>query len=83
MHPLVTMSDEIEIKLVDKRVVQRYVRKGRLDEKEYERHLKSLPDLAEQAVPIKAALDSEALDDLDEDDDETPPDAGPEAVREG
>ncbi len=83
MHPLVTMADSIETKLIDKRVVQRYLKKGRVDEKEYERHLKALPDLSEQAVPIEAALDSEALDDLDEDDDETPPDAGPEAVRVG
>ncbi len=56
------MPDEIDRKLVDKRVVQRYVKKGRLDEKDYEKHLKSLPDLADQAVPIESDLD----EDLDE-----------------
>lgn len=50
------MSD-IENKLVDKRVAQRYVRKGLLDEKEYERHLKGLEDLAEQAVPVESEME--------------------------
>jgi pantothenate kinase len=62
------MPDDIDTKLIDKRVVQRYLKKGRVDEKDYERHLKALPDLAEHAVAIEAALDSEALDDEDEDD---------------
>ena len=60
------MSDEIDRKLVDKRVVQRSLKKGRLEEKDYEKHLKSLPDLADQAVPIESDLD----DDMDEDEDE-------------
>ncbi len=51
------MAEDIERKLIDKRVVQRYLRKGRLDEKDYEKHLKALPDLAEQAVPIESDLD--------------------------
>jgi thiamine-phosphate pyrophosphorylase len=42
----VTMADDIDRKLADKRVVQRYLKKGQLDGKEYEKHLKSLPDLA-------------------------------------
>ncbi|HEU4382302.1 MAG TPA: hypothetical protein VFR85_02270 [Anaeromyxobacteraceae bacterium] len=50
------MSD-IENKLVDKRVAQRYLRKGLLDEKEYERHLKSLEDLADQAVPVESEME--------------------------
>ena len=79
MHPLVTMSDQIDNKLLDKRVVQRYLKKNRVDEKDYERHLKSLPDLAESAVPMEAALDSEAVDDLDDEDDDA--DEGP--VQEG
>ena len=69
------MPDDIERRLVDKRVVQRYLKKGRLDEKDYERHLKSLPDLADRAVPIESNLDSEAVDDEIEDTGATP-DAG-------
>ena len=53
------MSDEIDHKLIDKRVVQRYIRRGRLDEKDYERHLKSLPDLLDQAVPVVSSLDDD------------------------
>jgi hypothetical protein len=47
---------EFENKLVDKRVAQRYVRKGVVDEKEHEKYLKSLPDLADQAVPVEASM---------------------------
>ena len=50
------MSD-IENKLVDKRVADRYLRKGQLDEKEYERHLKSLKDLADDAVPVESEME--------------------------
>jgi hypothetical protein len=61
------MADEIDRKLLDKRVAHRYVRKGLLDEKDWEKHLKSLPDVAAQAVPVESDLDQ---DDLDEDEPE-------------
>ena len=76
------MPDETDRKLLDKRVAQRYIKKGRLDEKEWEKHLKGLPDLAGQAVPVESDLDDD-LDDLDDDEelDEapqgTPPSPGP------
>ena len=60
------MSDDIDRKLLDKRVAQGYIKKGRLDEKEWEKHLKSLPDLAAQAVPVESDLDDDDLDDLDD-----------------
>lgn len=69
------MADPIENKLVDKRVSQRYLRKGVLDEKEYEKHLKALPDLADQALTIEASMDGDFLDD-EEDDVEEPEGAG-------
>jgi len=53
---------DIETRHLDKRVAQRYLRKGKVDEKEYERHLKALPDLADQAVPVESEFE-----DLDED----------------
>jgi hypothetical protein len=59
------MADQPENKLVDKRVASRYVRKGVLDEKDYEKHLKTLPDLADQAMPIEVSMDSDDHDDLD------------------
>jgi hypothetical protein len=57
------MSDSIENRLVDKRVAQRYVRKGVVDEKDYEKHIKSLPDLAEQAMPVEASIEGEDFED--------------------
>jgi hypothetical protein len=60
------MADPIENKLVDKRVAHRYVKKGIVDEKEFDKHLKTLPDLAEQAVPVEASMEGDDLDDEDE-----------------
>ena len=74
------MADEIDRKLLDKRVAQRYVRKGLLDEKEWEKHLKSLPDVAAQAVPVESDLDQ---DDLDDEDEIAPQDPSPASASEG
>ncbi len=60
------MADPFENKLIDKRVVHRYVRRGVVDEKDYEKHLKALPDLAEQAIPVEASIEGDELDDEDE-----------------
>jgi len=57
-------------KQIDKRVAHRYVRKGILDEKDWDKHLKSLPDLAEQALPLEASMEGDDFDDDDELDDE-------------
>jgi hypothetical protein len=65
------MADPIETKVVDKRVAQRYVRKGLLDEKDYEKHIKSLPDLADQALTVEASMEGEDLSD-DEPDEDAP-----------
>jgi hypothetical protein len=70
------MADPIENKLVDKRVSQRYLRKGVLDEKEYEKHLKALPDLADQALTIEASMEGDIFDDEDDDEVEEPEGAG-------
>jgi hypothetical protein len=64
------MAETFENKQIDKRVVVRYLRRGIVDEKEYAAHLKALPDLADLAVSVEAALDGDELDDLDELDDE-------------
>lgn len=64
------MSDPIDPRLLDKRVAHRYLRKGILDEKEFERLLKGLPDLTEHALPIEASMEGEEIDELDDDDDE-------------
>jgi hypothetical protein len=57
------MAETFETKLIDRRVVKRYVRKGIVDEREYAAWLKALPDLADQAVPVESAMDGEPADD--------------------
>lgn len=59
------MADQFENRQIDKRVVYRYVRKGIVDEKEYDKLLKSLPDLADQAMAIEAAMEGEPDDEGD------------------
>lgn len=60
------MTDTFDNKVVDRRVVKRYVRKGIVDEKEYAAYLKALPDLADQALPVESAMDGELTDDPDD-----------------
>lgn len=50
------MADQFENKHIDKRVAVRYLRKGIVDEKEYDKLIKGLPDLADQAVPVEASM---------------------------
>jgi hypothetical protein len=44
---------EIDPRFLDRRVVERYLKRGQLDEKEYQKHLKSLPDSGENASKIE------------------------------
>jgi hypothetical protein len=59
------MTDTFDDKVVDQRVVKRYLRKGIVDEKEYAAYLKALPDLEDQALSVDAAMDGEPTDDAD------------------
>jgi hypothetical protein len=59
------MPDPIDPKDVDKRIAPRHVRTGALDEKAYDRYLKSLPDSAEKAAPV----DTSMFENDDEEDD--------------
>jgi len=60
------MAETFETRVIDRRVVKRYVRKGIVDEKEYAAYLKALPDLADQALSVEAAMDGD-LDDAADD----------------
>lgn len=61
------MSDTMNPHHLDKRTAERYLRSGQLDEKVWEKHLKSLPDLAEKATPVDTVMEEdEAFDDEDE-----------------
>jgi hypothetical protein len=61
------MADTLDPKHLDKRTAERYLRSGQLDEKAYERHLKSLPDVAEKATVVETAMDG---DDFERQEDE-------------
>jgi hypothetical protein len=54
------------IRLFDVRTIERNIRKGLTTRKDYEKFLKSLPDVAEKAAPPDAY--HAADDDLDDDD---------------
>jgi hypothetical protein len=51
-------QQELASKHLDRRVVERYIKKGLLDEKEYARLLKALPDLAEKAAKVETDFSS-------------------------
>ncbi|HCF60085.1 MAG TPA: hypothetical protein DFS52_19085 [Myxococcales bacterium] len=51
------MADTVDPKVFDKRLVGRNLKKGLLDPKDYERYLKSLPDLAGNAANIEATVE--------------------------
>jgi len=51
------MADEIDLKEVDRRLVARMVRKGDVSEREVEKALKQLPDVADKAALVDTKLD--------------------------
>ena len=51
-------KEEIPSRYLDRRVVERYLKKGLLDEKEYQRHLKALDDLQEKAGSVETEFSS-------------------------
>ena len=44
---------DLPLKYLDRRVVERYIKKGLLDEKEYQRRLKALDDLSGNAGSVE------------------------------
>ncbi len=52
------MADTLDVRLIDRRTWDRYLRNGELDEKEYERYLKNLPDVGEKATTVETVMDA-------------------------
>jgi hypothetical protein len=52
----------IDPKNADKRTVDRYVRTGQLDEKAYDKHVKSLPDLADKTATVSTTMADDSGD---------------------
>lgn len=46
-------KEEIPLQHLDRRVVERYIKRGQVDEKDYARYLKNLEDLAEKAGSVE------------------------------
>jgi len=64
------MAEPLDPKNIDKRTAARYLAQGELDEKAWERYLKSLPDVSEKATTVETVVaDAEDVD-LDDDDPE-------------
>jgi hypothetical protein len=63
------MSETIDPRYSDKRTAERYIKSGQLDEKVWEKHIKTLPDVAEKGEPVEANL-SDLDDDFEDDDTE-------------
>ncbi|MDP2271130.1 MAG: hypothetical protein Q8N23_34695 [Archangium sp.] len=58
---------DVDPRYTDKRTVERYMKFGLVDEKAFEKHLKSLPDVAEKGERVQAEADEYILDeDLNE-----------------
>lgn len=58
---------DVDTRYTDKRTVERYTKLGLIDEKAFEKHLKSLPDVAEKGERVQAEADEYILDeDLNE-----------------
>ncbi len=51
-------KDEISLRYVDRRTIERYLKRGAIDEKEYARYLKSLEDLAASAGSVETEVAS-------------------------
>jgi hypothetical protein len=54
----VAEKHDIPPSYLDRRVVERYIKKGLVEEKEYARLLKALPDLGEKATKVDTEFTS-------------------------
>ena len=71
------MANPTDPKQLDKRTAERYLRSGAVDEKAYQRHIESLPDVADKGVPVETVMHDE-LEDEDEDFEDEDEDEGDE-----
>jgi hypothetical protein len=59
------VTETIDPRFLDKRTAEHYIRLGLLDEKVWDRYLKSLPDVGQKGVEVETAIDVD--EDLEED----------------
>ena len=63
------MAEPLDPKNIDKRTAARYLSQGELDEKAWDRYLKSLPDVSDKVAQVETFM-ADTDDLLDEPDDE-------------
>ena len=63
------MAEPLDPKDIDKRTAARYLAQGEVDEKAWDRYLKSLPDVSEKAAQVETVM-ADADEFLDDQDDE-------------
>jgi hypothetical protein len=51
------MTDQLDIPKVDRRVIARMVRKNEVQEREVEKSLKALPDVADKATTVETTFE--------------------------
>ena len=63
------MAEPLDPKNIDKRTAPRYLAQGEVDEKAWDRYLKSLPDVSEKAAQVETVM-ADTDDFLDDESDE-------------
>lgn len=63
------MAEPLDPKNIDKRTAARSLAQGELDEKAWDRYLKSLPDVSEKAAQVETVM-ADSDDFLDDESDE-------------
>ena len=64
------MAEPLDPKNIDKRTAARYLAQGEVDDKAWDRYLKSLPDVSEKAAQVETVMadtDDFLDDEIDED----------------
>ena len=57
---------EIDLRNQDKRTADRYIRQGQIEDKAWEKHLKSLPDVSDKCSPVEVVMDEDIDDENDD-----------------
>ena len=63
------MAEPFDPKNIDKRTAARYLAQGEVDDKAWDRYLKSLPDVSEKAAQVETVM-ADTDDFLDDETDE-------------
>lgn len=63
------MAEPLDPKSIDKRTAARYLAQGDVDEKAWDRYLKSLPDVTEKATQVETVM-ADSDDFLEDESDE-------------